>query len=50
MAQELEAGARAAVAALTFGDRVAAAVDAGFILPADAVLINGAAADTPIGG
>jgi orotidine-5'-phosphate decarboxylase len=27
MAQELEAGARAAVAALTFGDRVAAAVD-----------------------
>ena len=28
MAQELEAGARAAVAALTFGDRVAAAVDA----------------------
>jgi hypothetical protein len=28
----------------------AAAVDAGFLLPADAALINGAAADTPIGG
>lgn len=35
----------AAVAAST-----AAAVEAGFLLPADAILINGAAADTPIGG